>query len=609
MLADLYRYARDRESRLDVETGFATKRIRWILIFKPEGGFVSVAPLGVDKEGKQVKRCPNIGHKTGKRPVRDFLADSAEYAVLFVDAKAERKASLLVKHQFFVDLLDSAGDCIPELRKIALALRETSTISQIQEALKVVGARAQDLITIAIQQPASSVDVLVETDRWHDWWRSKLPEFVSGAKRQRLSERSANRGRCLLSGDLVHPELTHGQVTRLPGGRSSGMSVVSYDGAAWRSYGFQQSQNASIGARAAELYIAGLQELIDETGQTFGNMKVIHWYTGKDERQVTVALQQDVLRMLEDISALAAIPGIDAPTSPKKPKRKPTAEAELQVDEQAAQIAARDFLSSVRSGQQTDLADYHYYALTLSGSSARVMVRGFVTGRFGDLCAAIESWFDDLSIVHRNGQGGLAPFPKFAAVLAAMVRELKDIPAPAAAKLWNCAIRSDEAIPEAFAAQAMRRATLDFITGAPAKHARIGLLRAYLLRKGDRDVKPFLNEDHPDCAYHCGRVLAVLDDIQYAALGDVGAGIVQRYYAAASASPALVLGRLVRLANTGHLPKMEGGLRHWHTQRLAQVWGQVQQSPPTTLSLQQQTLFAMGYYQQKAQPKTRKEEK
>jgi CRISPR-associated protein Csd1 len=178
-----------------------------------------------------------------------------------------------------------------------------------------------------------------------------------------------------------------------------------------------------------------------------------------------------------------------------------------------------------------------------------------------------------------------------------------------AAKLWRCAVLN-EAIPEPFAAQALGRAAIDFIQGDTPKHARIGLLRAYLCRKGDHDVKPHLNEAHPDPAYHCGRLLAVLDDIQYAALGNVGAGIVQRYYAAASATPALTLGRLVRLANTGHLPKIKPPqLAQWHENRLARVWGQLRQDPPPVLSLEGQTLFAMGYYQQKAEPKPQTNEK
>jgi CRISPR-associated protein Csd1 len=43
-------------------------------------------------------------------------------------------------------------------------------------------------------------------------------------------------------------------------------------------------------------------------------------------------------------------------------------------------------------------------------------------------------------------------------------------------------------------------------------------------------MSPYLNEENPHPAYQCGRLLAVLADLQRAALGDVGAGVVQNYY-------------------------------------------------------------------------------
>ena len=116
-------------------------------------------------------------------------------------------------------------------------------------------------------------------------------------------------------------------------------------------------------------------------------------------------------------------------------------------------------------------------------------------------------------------------------------------------------------------------------------------------------MQPYLNEEHPNSAYHCGRLMAVYADLQHAALGDVGAGVVQRYYAAASATPSLILGRLSR-GSQFHLNKLEGGLAHWYEQRLASIWGRIKDEPPKVLTLEEQSLFALGYYQQKAARKT-----
>lgn len=109
----------------------------------------------------------------------------------------------------------------------------------------------------------------------------------------------------------------------------------------------------------------------------------------------------------------------------------------------------------------------------------------------------------------------------------------------------------------------------------------------------------YLNPDHPAAAYHCGRLLAVLANLQRAALGDVGAGVVQRYYAAASQTPGLILGRLVSNARN-HLGKLDGRLAYWYENQIADVMSRLQDSAPRILDLEGQGLFALGYYQQLA---------
>ena len=109
----------------------------------------------------------------------------------------------------------------------------------------------------------------------------------------------------------------------------------------------------------------------------------------------------------------------------------------------------------------------------------------------------------------------------------------------------------------------------------------------------------YLNPNHPEPGYHCGRLLAVFSNLQRAALGDVGAGVVQRYYVAASQTPGLILGRLTSNARN-HLGKLEGGLAWWYENQIADVMGHLGDGAPRILDLNGQGLFALGYYQQLA---------
>lgn len=597
MLAELARYARGKG--LDTEAGFRSKDVKWLLLFKPDGTFIDVAPYGVEKNGRNVLKCPHLQF-SGDTPMRQFLADTAEYYALLGGEPDDTK--LRRKHAYAIDLIAQAGSAVPELAVIAASFAKLETIEAARAALIRAKAKPADNVTPVLVRLDGERRIFLEEASWHDWWRALWPNLLKlgkGKTRGKTAGPTQANGesRCLVSGQLCDPALTHPKVRGLGdvGGRAE-TALVSFDPDSFRSYGLKQSANAPVSDDAANAYVGALNDLIAQTGQRLGNVKVIHWFAGRDDKPVELPPQEDALRYIDSLEDIFGPP---ADALPKKGSKRDV-DAERQATAQYAQSLARDFLTAVASGQRGDLADYRYHAMTLSGSSARVMVRDYATGRFGDLCTAIKAWFDDLDIAHRDPKvGKLAPSPKFGAVLGAMVRELKDVPPPMAARLWRCAALN-EAIPDAFAAQALHRATLDFIRGETPKHARLGLLRAHLYRKGDHHVKPYLNEEHPEPAYHCGRLLAVLDDIQYAALGDVGAGIVQRYYAAASATPALVLGRLIRLANTGHLPKVDYDRRQRLEQRLAVVWGRLEQDPPTTLSLAQQTLFAMGYYQQKA---------
>lgn len=111
------------------------------------------------------------------------------------------------------------------------------------------------------------------------------------------------------------------------------------------------------------------------------------------------------------------------------------------------------------------------------------------------------------------------------------------------------------------------------------------------------EVQPELTESLTSPAYQCGRLMAVLAGVQEAALGDVGADVIQRYYAAASSTPALVFGRLIRGAQF-HLGKLKPGLAWWYEERIADICGRIGTSMPATLTLEEQGLFALGYYHQ-----------
>lgn len=585
MLDLLVKYAADQG--LVTEPGFKPKRVRWALVFDGRGRFLNLQELGdadaKNNPGREFGKCPDLSQpelKAGGAGCRHFLVDNAEVVALYTKGgvKDDDRAKLAAKHNYFVDLLRQASSVVLDLGPIADRLNDPDTLEKIRSAMAAAKAKPTENVTLAVMQ--DGVNFLVDSPRWHDWWRNfrrKVGERTPNSKDGTAAARGLMR--CLASGELVEPATTHPKIEGLAdvGGLSMGDALASFKQDAFRSYGLERSANAAVSEEMAAGYRAALNQLIKMNGKRLSGAKVVHWYSG------TVPPDQDPVNHIAEGDQLD-----DEWENDPIDLRQEAADAEKR---------GKELVESFDTAGGADLLDYRYYMLTLSGASGRVMVRDWFEGQFGQLRENRDAWFSDLAVVHRNG-GELARKPKFMAVLGGLVRELRDIPPPLETKMWRVAVRY-ESIPEQAMAQALARAKIAVVADAPPNHACIGLLKAYHVRKGDPFMEPYLNEEHPHPAYHCGRLMAVLADIQRGALGEVGAGVIQRYYPAASATPALVLGPLVRNAQF-HLAKIEAGLRQWHDSRLAGVLARIRDQVPKTLTLEEQSLFALGYYQQKA---------
>ena len=106
----------------------------------------------------------------------------------------------------------------------------------------------------------------------------------------------------------------------------------------------------------------------------------------------------------------------------------------------------------------------------------------------------------------------------------------------------------------------------------------------------------------PEPAYHLGRLLAVLDDIQSSVM-KANTTLVDRFYGSMSTTPYAVVGRLIH-GSQAHLQKLrkENEGAYFAKQReLEGVMGRLKDIPAKPLTTPQQALFALGYYHQRAE--------
>lgn len=568
MLQSLVEYA--HKNLADSEPGFTTRTVRWLVDVSGDGQLINVLPIGDDK-GEQTSKCPDM-HNMNAGGRAHFLVETLQTISLFCKANEEPKKVTASgeKHQFLKSMICQSSETIPALQPLAGFMKNCKEIEKLRDRFALEKAKPTDWMKwrIAGIDPLQLAEVL-------EWWRGwrdtdqtkgKVEEKPKKDKsEQQIFPDAVSAGMvCFLSGEALEPVATQPKIGGLSGvgGLGTGDVIAGFDKSAFCSFGLEQARNAAMGEKSVREYVDALNHLIKNHSRKLANALVVHWF------KEAIPLENDPLAMFFELP---------------------------EVTEGNAQQSARELLSALRKGERPIPANNRYYALTLSGASGRVMIRDWMEGSFEELVTRIEQWFSDLAIVARDG-GNTVHDPKFMAVCGSIMRDLKDLPAPTAATLWRVAL-SGLPIPQSIIAQAMARFRADILDDKPFNHARMGLIKAYFIRKGDQQMTAYLNKEHPEAAYQCGRLLAVLAGLQRAALGDVGAGVIQRYYVAASQTPGLTLGRLVGNAKN-HLNKLEGGLTYWYEGQIAEIMSHIQDRIPSTLNLDQQSLFALGYYQQ-----------
>ena len=137
---------------------------------------------------------------------------------------------------------------------------------------------------------------------------------------------------------------------------------------------------------------------------------------------------------------------------------------------------------------------------------------------------------------------------------------------------------------------------------------RAALCKAVLVRGAriankakEKEVPMSLDIDNADPGYLLGRLFSALENVQQSALGrDINATIRDRYYGAASATPASIFPVLVRNAqhHLSRLRKDRPGAAVNLEKQINEIVDKLPPSFPKSLRIESQGRFAIGYYHQ-----------
>ena len=136
----------------------------------------------------------------------------------------------------------------------------------------------------------------------------------------------------------------------------------------------------------------------------------------------------------------------------------------------------------------------------------------------------------------------------------------------------------------------------------PVNIVRAAIIKAYLNRLNDNNQNKkldiMLDKENQNQGYLCGRLFAVLENLQYAA--NKQDTIRSSYMNAASATPSAVFSTILKLSNSHYskLLKDKKGLADFFDNQKKEIIALIQDFP-NTLDLNDQGRFFLGYYHQK----------
>lgn len=543
--------------------GFEWKEIPFVILLKEDGTPVRVEHTGEgDKKKKRAKRfLIPLGAKKTSGIKANLLWGNAEYVLGIPDKNPAERVEL--QHAAFIQELEA----FPAFsdKGIQAVLRFLKQSDKIHHLEAVCDVRPQDLfakgVNITFQLVGDSKIVAA---------RETVAEAIAEIAGSASGEAE---GLCLVTGENGTTERLHPAIKGVYGAKSSGANIVSFNLNAFRSFGKSQGTNAPVSKRAAFAYTTALNHLL-----------------GKDSRQKLLVGDTTVVFWAErDHEIESQLADFFGEPQPDDPDRGARAIASLY-----ASIENGTFLNAENSRTR-------FYTLGLSPNASRIAVRFWVVDTVAGIGQKIKRHFDDLKIVHGPGEKDVFSLRRLLASTAPLGKA-DNIPPNLAGDTVRSVLEGTP-YPNTLLQAAVRRIRAE----REITYVRAALIKACINRSTrfktpalEEELKMNLDKNTTSIGYRLGRLFAVLEKIQQEANPGINATIRDRFYGAASGTPAAVFGNLMRLKNH-HLAKLSSqGRKVYFEKLLGEILSGVPAAVgfPAHLSLDEQGRFAIGYYHQ-----------
>ena len=403
------------------------------------------------------------------------------------------------------------------------------------------------------------------------------------------AEGKPSQSECLVLGEQLPIARLHPAIKGVFGAQTSGASIVAFNQESFTSYGKEQGDNAPVSEQAAFAYTTVLNYLLRRSEHNrqriqIGDASVVFWAEAADTEE-----------------AEAAELAFEALLNPPADDETEAAQVRQMLEKVAKGRPLSELNPKLQEGTRM-------YVLGLAPNASRLSIRFWEVGTLGlfadrlawharDFYIEPVPWKTEpaarrvllATVPHREGA-----MPKMDDAFNNLVGE------------FMRSVLSGRRYPRSLLVNTLMRIRSDgnlsgmraaICKGVLARDQRLGFQND----DQSEEVLVSLDKESKSPGYRLGRLFAVLEAAQRGALGgQVNATIRDRYYGAASATPASVFPVLLRNTQNhlGKLRKEKPGLAVVLEKDIREIVEGLSDSFPRSLRIEEQGRFAIGYYHQ-----------
>ena len=540
--------------------GLEYKQIGFIIVLDKDGHFLRFEDRRLDKKSaQQFLVMKSVGRSSA--PVSNYLYDNSQYVFGYSD-----KGDLDSMRKYF-DTFKSKVAEIYGMYSENKAIQAVYAFYQ-QEPSAMVEAMQQDAlwddIAKNLNKKYSTFSFLIDGDTEIVASKRDLMNLVT-------PEDTVEGKLCLVTGKHSKTvEVT--TATMIPGSQATAKLVAFQVNSGYDSYGKTKGNNAPISEDAEFAYTTALNHMLRPNSHNkfmVGNRTFLFWASSASQAAK------------ESEDSLFALLG-----RPETDDDDPNRRIEL----------VRSTFMAIYNGKLSADKDDTFYILGLAPNSARIAVVYWNEMPLRDFAGVISRHFEDMEMVDIRKEK--KPYVGLHSILGSVTLGGKS--SDAIPNMPDAVVKSifqGLPYPISLFQACLRRVRAEQSINV----VRAAIMKAYLNRLNDnnhKNIERMLDKENNNQGYLCGRLFAVLENLQYAA--NKQDSIRSSYMNAASSTPAAVFSTILKLSNShyGKLSKENKGLAVFFDNQKKEIMAMIQDFP-TTLDLGDQGRFFLGYYHQK----------